>query len=549
MNPPPSSPTDDVIELGRGLPPCRVSLSEVSPYTKPFEEALESANLVLHRGIARASERIAAEFAGVERELTRVAEAEELLKAKVSAAQAFHRRREAELDAREGALEDMLRENNEDRLSNRLTRELAQMALASLREEYAATSAVITNSATKVQEREDAIAQAEAAHGSLDERARGLDAREEALKAAEATHAEAEADLSVAKIELQERLDRAARDAAAREDILARREADLLRREQALKEAEEGAKQRAAELSAAEEKAKQRAAELERREAELNRRTREAKQQSEKLEAREKQVAQREQTHLEKSRELRGETEEHERRLKKFEEDMGELKALETKLQRQQDKMQEDLKNFRVLSVPAASADEAVAQLIRDLEERITNLREETEVRTDMIISGLQEVLEAAVAIGIRIPLNQGRQNQLTSCATAMKLLAAAIMKVPAEVEDLNQRSSRSLAEAMAERILVSYQVRDPAFDPYIPLDAFPEGSDAEAAKQKVADAVLGIIDAFKGTGIKFTLAAPEPVCDDDADAESSEGEYEEMDGDYDNSPPPSPAVPPSSSS
>uniref|UniRef100_A0A0D9XYZ2 Uncharacterized protein n=1 Tax=Leersia perrieri TaxID=77586 RepID=A0A0D9XYZ2_9ORYZ len=92
------------------------------------------------------------------------------------------------------------------------------------------------------------------------------------------------------------------------------------------------------------------------------------------------------------------------------------------------------------------------------------------------------------------------RQLQPGGLDTQVDVLAEGIKGVPEEVDEVAKDSS------FATVILVSYQARNPDFDPYIPTEDFPEGTE-EGARRRVADVVESIMVGFDGTLVAFQLA------------------------------------------
>ena len=67
--------------------------------------------------------------------------------------------------------------------------------------------------------------------------------------------------------------------------------------------------------------------------------------------------------------------------------------------------------------------------------------------------------------------------------ATQVDELAEGIKRVPEEVDEVAKDSSYDLSRQVATLILVSYQARDPGFNPYIPTEDFPEGTEEAAPR------------------------------------------------------------------
>uniref|UniRef100_A0A0D9XIR0 Uncharacterized protein n=1 Tax=Leersia perrieri TaxID=77586 RepID=A0A0D9XIR0_9ORYZ len=73
-------------------------------------------------------------------------------------------------------------------------------------------------------------------------------------------------------------------------------------------------------------------------------------------------------------------------------------------------------------------------------------------------------------------------------------------------MDEITKESSTNLATNVASLILVSYGARDPGFDPYVPTEDFPAGTD-EQARAQVQDAVQAIVAGFEGTEARIQLA------------------------------------------
>uniref|UniRef100_J3N231 Uncharacterized protein n=1 Tax=Oryza brachyantha TaxID=4533 RepID=J3N231_ORYBR len=106
--------------------------------------------------------------------------------------------------------------------------------------------------------------------------------------------------------------------------------------------------------------------------------------------------------------------------------------------------------------------------------------------------------VEAVRASGARIvTLDLRNKLDLGWYFLCLDQLAEGLGDIPAAVTAVTQRSSKDLARKVVERILLSFSVRLPEFDPFLPLDDFPAGTYIEARRHAVADTAREIVAGF----------------------------------------------------
>uniref|UniRef100_A0A0D9WGI8 Uncharacterized protein n=1 Tax=Leersia perrieri TaxID=77586 RepID=A0A0D9WGI8_9ORYZ len=106
---------------------------------------------------------------------------------------------------------------------------------------------------------------------------------------------------------------------------------------------------------------------------------------------------------------------------------------------------------------------------------------------------------EAAREVGVVRPFESLANASLGGLASQVDALAEGIKGTPEEVDEVAKDSSYDLARQVATVILASYQARDPNFNPYVPTEDFPAGTE-ESARRRVTDAVDSIMVGFDGT-------------------------------------------------
>uniref|UniRef100_A0A0D9X7I0 Uncharacterized protein n=1 Tax=Leersia perrieri TaxID=77586 RepID=A0A0D9X7I0_9ORYZ len=155
---------------------------------------------------------------------------------------------------------------------------------------------------------------------------------------------------------------------------------------------------------------------------------------------------------------------------------------------------------------PVSHPGEAVADLER-ARQRIADLEHTLDLGT-RIMSVSITLHEMAREVGVVRPHDSLASANLGGLASQVDALAEGIKGVPKEVDEV------------ATVNLASYQARDPNFNPYIPTEDLPAGTE-EKARRRVADAVDSIMVGFDGTPAAFQLAYRDDLSDDD-DAEDA---------------------------
>uniref|UniRef100_A0A0D9WWS2 Uncharacterized protein n=1 Tax=Leersia perrieri TaxID=77586 RepID=A0A0D9WWS2_9ORYZ len=132
---------------------------------------------------------------------------------------------------------------------------------------------------------------------------------------------------------------------------------------------------------------------------------------------------------------------------------------------------------------------------------------------TRIMAASVTRLNEAAREVGVVRCFDSLASASLGGLASQVDVLAEGIRGVPEEVDEVAKDSSYDLACQVATVILASYQAHDPNFDPYVPTEDFPAGTE-ESARRRVADAVDSMV-GFDGTPAVFQLAYRDDPSDD----------------------------------
>uniref|UniRef100_A0A0D9Y0Y4 Uncharacterized protein n=1 Tax=Leersia perrieri TaxID=77586 RepID=A0A0D9Y0Y4_9ORYZ len=173
----------------------------------------------------------------------------------------------------------------------------------------------------------------------------------------------------------------------------------------------------------------------------------------------------------------------------------------------------------------AVAREKAIAEREAAVEGRkvAVDLEHTVDLGTRIMAASVTRLHEAARDVGVVRRFDSLASASLGGLASQVDALAKGIRGVPEEVDEVAKDSSYDLAHQVATVILPSYQARDPNFDPYIPTEDFPAGTE-ESARRRVVDAVDSIMVGFDGTPAAFQLAYQDDPSDDgDAEDASSD--------------------------
>nr|AAK50601.1 hypothetical protein [Oryza sativa Japonica Group] len=143
-------------------------------------------------------------------------------------------------------------------------------------------------------------------------------------------------------------------------------------------------------------------------------------------------------------------------------------------------------------------------RLVQDEDGEIAALRLTNKLGPGQLSNAVNRLERA----GRRVGISARRDSKLppTQPALALRLdgLAADLERLEEEVGKTIKCSSASLARAAVELVLTSHQARDPDFEPWRALEDFPPWTEARARVQ-VREAADAIVSSFEGSAPRFT--------------------------------------------